>query len=505
MGPLRDRPCRDRTNVRSPGAPAIVARPAGASPPGKARCVGAKAPDASSDPIGRPARYSCLAMRASTRAVTALLAAGAVLGAAASAHADWMNDLSQPFEDALSSGSWGIALGMVFVAGLLTSLTPCVYPMIAITVSVFGASQAKSKLHGAGLSTMYVLGMCTLFTPLGLIVGLTGGVFGAELSNPWIVFPLSAFLIAMAASMFGAFELSLPPSIQNKLATMGGLGPKGAFVLGLVGGLIAAPCTGPILGGLLAWISTTQNAVFGATALFTYSLGLGLPTWLVGTFAINLPKSGAWLESVKSFFGIVMVGAALWFARDFIGIGDLVERTPTWILSSLIVLALGLALGAVHLSFHGASKATIARKSSGIALAVAGGLGVVLWLGAPPVLPPGASIAWMDDYDAARELARREGKPLLVDFGASWCGACEELDRHTFSDPRVIAEGMRFVPVRVDLSPGQDVERGRQLLASYDQRGLPLVVMHHSNGEEAARVTSFVEAERMLQLMRAVR
>lgn len=428
-----------------------------------------------------------------------------MLLATTTARADWTSDIATQFERALTSGSWGFALALVFVVGLLTSLTPCVYPMIAITVSVFGASQAKSKLHGAGLSTMYVLGMCTLFTPLGLIVALTGGVFGAELSNPWVVGFLAIVFIAMAASMFGAFELALPPSIQNRLAQMGGLGPKGAFVLGLVGGLIAAPCTGPVLTVLLAWIGTTQNALLGGTALFVYSLGLGLPTWLVGTFAISLPKSGQWLEYVKSFFGIVMIGAALWFARDFIGIGHLVERTPTWILASVIVLALGLALGAVHLSYYGADKVTAIRKSSGIALAVAGGLGIVLWLGAPPVLPPGAKIEWMDDYAAARELAARESRPLLVDFGASWCGACEELDRHTFSDPRVISEGRRFVPVRIDLSPGKDVARGRQILAQYDQRGLPLVVLHGSDGEEAARITSFVEAERMLQLMRAVR
>lgn len=444
-------------------------------------------------------------MRPSTRTVPALLAAGVVLATAATAQADWLTDASREFEVALSSGSWGFALLLVFGAGLLTSLTPCVYPMIAITVSVFGASQAKSKLHGAGLSTMYVLGMCALFTPLGLVVALTGGVFGAELSNPWVVGFLAIVFLTMAASMFGAFELALPASMQNRLATMGGLGPKGAFVLGLVGGLIAAPCTGPVLTVLLAWIGTTGDAVLGGAALFVYSLGLGLPTWLVGTFAINLPKSGAWLESVKSFFGIVMVGAALWFGRDFIGLGHVVERTPTWILASAIVLALGLALGAVHLSFHGASKATLARKATGIVMSIAGGLGIVLWLGAPPVLPPGAEIVWMDDYEAAREMARSEGKPLLVDFGASWCGACEEMDRHTFSDPRVVAEGLRFVPVRVDLSPGQDVAHGRQLLATYEQRGLPLVVMHHSSGEEAARVTSFVEAERMLQLMREVR
>ncbi len=448
-------------------------------------------------------------MRSSIRIARVLAPIALVLLITSTASADWLSDISAPFEEALRTGSWGMALGFMFLAGLATSLTPCVYPMIAITVSVFGASQAKSKLHGAGLSTMYVLGMCALFTPIGLAVGLGGGVLGLELSSPYFIVPLALFLFAMALAMFGAFELSLPASLQNKLAQMGGLGPKGAFVLGLVGGLIAAPCTGPVLGGLLAWITTTQNAFFGAAALFVYALGLGLPTWMVGTFAINLPKSGAWLEYIKSFFGIVMVGAALWFLRDLrvggVALSDFVEHTPRYLIGGAVVFALGLALGAVHLSFHGGTRATIARKAAGIVSAVSGAMIVVLWASAAPPLPPGARITWMDDYDAARQLAEREDRPLLVDFGASWCGACEELDRHTFSDPRVVAEGQRFVPVRVDLSPGADVAHGRQLLSRYDQRGLPLVVMHASNGEEATRVTSFVEAERMLQLMRDVR
>lgn len=432
----------------------------------------------------------------------ALLSAGLVLGLTATAHADWMADATASFEQALSSGSWGFALALAFGAGLLTSLTPCVYPMIAITVSVFGASQAKTKLQGAGLSTMYVLGICALFTPLGLGVALTGGVFGAGLANPWVVGFLAIVFLTMAASMFGAFELALPPSLQNRLAQMGGLGPKGAFVLGLVGGLIAAPCTGPVLTVLLAWIGTTGDAALGGGALFLYALGLGLPTWLVGTFAINLPKSGAWLDSIKSFFGIVMIIAALWFARDFIGLTHLVPRTSTFILAFVVVLGIGLALGGVHLSFHGGDKATLARKVGGIALSVVGGLGIVLWLGA---VPPGAQIPWMTDYEAARTLADQQDKPLLVDFGASWCGACGELDRHTFSDPRVVAEGRRFVPVRLDLSSGEEKERGERVLATYNQRGLPLVVMHDSEGAEQSRVTGFIEADQMLELMQAVR
>jgi len=440
------------------------------------------------------------------RQMLAGLVAAPVLLIATMAHADFASELG--VEEALSSGSWGLALGIMFVGGLLTAMTPCVYPMIAITVSVFGAREAKSKAHGAFLSSMYVLGICVLFTPLGIAAAFGGSVFGSALGEWYVVFPLAIFFCVMASAMFGAFELALPPAIQNKLATMGGLGPGGAFVLGLVGGLIAAPCTGPVLSGLLAWIATTQNPWFGGLALFVYGLGVGLPTWLVGTFAISLPKSGKWMEGVKSIFGIVLVGAALWFTKDFLGLQELVDRTPLFIGGFVGLIVVGLALGAVHLSYHGAKKSTLARKTAGIALTVVGGLGLAMWFNAAPVHnvaegQPG-EFEWMTDYQAARELAQRENRPLLVDFGASWCQACQELERHTFSDPRVVAEGQRFVPVRVDLSPGQDVETGQQLLAQYNQHGLPLVVMHDSGGDEAERVTGFIEADEMLEKMRRV-
>jgi thioredoxin:protein disulfide reductase len=418
-------------------------------------------------------------------------------------HADALGDLEKPFTAALEGGSFAYALGLIFVAGMATSLTPCVYPMIAITVSVFGARNTTSRREAAMLSTVFVLGIAALFTPLGLFAATTGGVFGAALASPVVLVGLAVLFLVLSLSMFGAFDLDLPSSLKNRLATMGGVGYKGAFAIGLASALIAAPCTGPVLGFLLTWVGTTGNVVFGAAALFVYALGLGLLFWVVGTFSVSLPKSGQWLEWVKSVFGIVMIVAAVYYLRDLIpGMMDLPKRTPVFLGTGVALLVAGLAVGAVHLSFHDFSKVARARKALGVASSVTGLLAVIGYMQA---LPPGAQLQWSEDYAAASAQAKTAGKPLLVDFSASWCGACQELEHKTFSDPRVVREGERFISVRVDLSPGKDTPEKRAVLASYQQRGLPLVVLHNPSGEAASKVTRFVDADEFLALMRAVR
>jgi thiol:disulfide interchange protein DsbD len=453
------------------------------------------------------ARMKLVAARSLPRSAAALglgfLASGLFWLHAGAVRADALTDLEKPFTAALEHGSLAYALVLIFAAGLATSLTPCVYPMIAITVSVFGARASKSRAEAAGLSTVFVLGIASLFTPLGLFAATTGGVFGAALANPIVLVGLAILFLALAVSMFGAFDIDLPSGLKNRLATVGGVGYKGAFFIGLCSALIAAPCTGPVLGFLLTWVGTTGNVGFGALALFVYALGLGLLFWLVGTFSVSLPKSGQWLEWVKSVFGVVMVVAALYYLRDLIpGLMDLPRHTSTFLAMGAVLLIAGFAVGAIHLSFHDHSKLVRGRKALGIALSVTG---LAAMVGYTQVVPEGAHIAWGDNYQAALQQAKSQQKPILVDFGASWCGACKELEQRTFSDPRVVREGGRFIPVRVDLSPGKDSKEKRELLANYQQRGLPLVVLHHASGEVAARVTSFMEAEDFLHVMRAVR
>jgi thiol:disulfide interchange protein DsbD len=418
------------------------------------------------------------------------------------ASADTLTELTGPFASALQDGSYAGAVGLIFVAGLATSLTPCVYPMIAITVSVFGARQAETRAKAALLSTFFVLGIAALFTPLGVISALTGSAFGSALANPWVVGTLAALFAVMAFSMFGLFDLALPSGLQNRLAQAGGFGIRGAFVLGFVNGLIAAPCTGPVLAVLLTWVATTGNVAFGSLALFVYAIGIGGLFWCVGTFAITLPKSGRWVEWTKSVFGIAMLALAFYYLRGVLPYPRPAVRNEVWLAIALGLLVGGVIVGAIHLSFKGGAWGARIRKAIGVTACVAGLLGIVGWAEA---LPPGAHISWVQSFDAAKARATAEQRPMLVDFGADWCGACQEIDRDVLSDPRVVAEARRFVTVRVDLSTDKATDEKWALLKAYNQPGLPLVVLHHSDGSEAARVTGLLESDEFLEMMGAVR
>ncbi len=417
--------------------------------------------------------------------------------------------LSDAFRHALEQGHWPLALVLVFLAGVGTSLTPCVYPMIAVTVSIFGAQQSASRARAALLSLLFVLGMATLFTPLGLVAALTGGVFGELLAHPAVLVGLALVFVLLALSMFGLFELNLPASWRNRLAQQGGIGPRGAFVLGMVTALIAAPCTGPVLAFLLTWVGSSGNLWLGTSALFVYALGLGLLFGLVGTFAISLPKSGQWMEWVKSAFGIAMLVMAIYYLKDLWPSYRQLRHQLVWLWLALAMSVTGLALGAVHGSYYHPQRSHRWRKSVGIALLALGlGLGMVWWQGERPAsLKDGqghTALQWRSDYQQARRDALEAGRPLLVDFGASWCKSCQELDEQTLSDAKVQRALADFVVVKVDLSAGQVTPEKRQLLASYNQRGLPFIVVHNARGKEIWRLTQFIDAAAFIEKIKAL-
>jgi thiol:disulfide interchange protein DsbD len=307
----------------------------------------------------------------------------------------------------------------------------------------------------------------------------------------------------MAASMFGAFEMALPSSLSNRLATVGGIGARGAFVLGLVSALVAAPCTGPVLTGILVWIAASHRIVLGTGVMFSFALGLGAPFFVVGTFAVSLPKSGAWMLGVKWLFGVVLSVVALYFLRNVVGALQQVA-SPT--LSFAGVSAALLCVSGVLAWMHVASERKGAKhperskayKLLSIPLAIAGGFMLVSWIQAPR-----AQLQWLTSEVDGAKLASLEHRPLIVDFGAEWCGACKELTSYTFADEKVRSEAGRFVAVRVDATD----EENPQISAAKDKYrvvGLPTVVVMDSRGQERVRFNEFVPPDRFLQAIRAV-
>jgi thioredoxin:protein disulfide reductase len=418
------------------------------------------------------------------------------------------------FQHALEGGVL-LALGTSYIFGVATSLTPCVYPMVAITVSVFGAREAESRLQGVLVSLTFVGGVVCLFTPMGVASALTGRGFGSALGNPWVVALLALVFLSLSASLFGAFELALPASLTNRLAGAGGTGYRGAFVLGLLCGLVAAPCVGPFLFGLLGWIATTRNVALGSAAMASYGLGLGTLFFLVGAFAVNLPKAGAWMMGVKWLGGVALAYMALAYVRDALPQGAWSRLLPPGVpYVGAIALTVGVVLASVHVAAEG-RKSPIARfsrpaKLASIVPAVAGAFTVVTWLqhpGRPASFDatPIPEVHWESSEFSALQRAALEHKPLLVDFGASWCGACKELEAKTFPDPSVRAQGARFVALHVDATNDDDLEVTRLRKKYGALEGLPVLLLFASDGNEAVRFTEYVPADRLARALASVR
>jgi len=419
----------------------------------------------------------------------------------------------------LAERGFAFAFGLIFLGGVLTSFTPCVYPLIPITVSFFasrgGAGGKKSRLRGLLLSVVFVLGMATMYSLLGVLAAATGSVFGAVMANPVVIGAVALLFVAFAFSMFGAFEITLPVSLQTRLSTIGGAGGlTGVFAAGLVAGIVAAPCTGPVLGAVLTYVATTGNTPFGFVALFVFALGMGLLFVAIGTFSSSLmPKPGPWLEKIKSVFGIVMLVMALYF------LGGVFPPLQTLWLSglrgvaiSLVLTFLGLLTGAVHLRFHAGfdregnpeAPPTIwerSRKAAGIILCVAGIYGVVLTATSPPAKEAATAngVTWESDEASALARAIEQRKPILIDAYAEWCVACRELDAITFADPRVQQRLRSFVTLKLDFTA--ITPETQKLRQKYGIVGLPTVLVLDENGveEKEKRLVGFEPPDKFLK------
>jgi thioredoxin:protein disulfide reductase len=412
--------------------------------------------------------------------------------------------LAESMQQLAEGGSFGLVFGIALLGGLLTALTPCVYPLIPITVRYFGGMNAdKSRMRL--LAVIYVVGMVALYASLGTAFAATNTVFGTFLSSPWVVGGLAVFCAAMGASMLGAFTLQLPAGLSTKLSQAGGQSAGGAFVMGLVSGLIAAPCTGPVLGVILAFIATTGEVGLGFGLMTSFGVGLGLPFLGIALFATNmkkLPSSGPWMEIVKAVLAIPMFVVAIYFLR--FAWGDLraaLEAVPWSFYAGAGLLAAGLVALVVYLR---STAGTIASglKIAGI-FAVTAAL-TLLFFGRSEVAA-GNEITWVTSHDAGIARARTEQRPVMIDFTADWCQACQELERETYIAPEVREQAKRFVNLKIDATELDD--EMNKLFEKYAVRGLPTVVFLDSSGKllDEPRVTGFVPPERFSLLMDRVR
>lgn len=395
-----------------------------------------------------------------------------------------------------------LAFGVAFASGFITSLTPCVYPVIGITVAVFGASETKSKLHAFSLSATFVGGIALMYTSLGVIAGLTGMLFGSLMSNPWVIGVIALLFIVLSLGMFGAYEMQLPAALRDRMGRAGGVGYVGALVMGLVSGVVAAPCAGPMVSGILVYVGTAQSPVLGAFLLFSYSIGMGLLFLVVGTFAASLPKSGKWLDGVKDVLGailLVVAGYFLWGA-----VGPLRDVWPhqamfMWIGAGGAVLGFALIVGSHTVFYKGKRAAYIAVRVTALVLLVVGSTAAIYSM----LKEEPSELDWRHELEPALAEAEAEGKPYMLDFTAEWCAACHEIEKVTFHDPKVAKVLEEFVIIQLDMTANS--EEDERVMERYSVTGLPAVIVFDSSGGEVGRINEFKRPAEFMKILEKAR
>jgi thiol:disulfide interchange protein DsbD len=383
-----------------------------------------------------------------------------------------------------------LLLVTVFFGGLALNLTPCVFPLIPITIGFF-SQQTKGRSGGSfTLALAYFLGIALTYSLLGVLAALGGAIFGAALQNPLVVAVIVIVLLALATSMFGVWEIRPPAWAMRASGGRGGV--VGALVMGLLMGIVAAPCIGPFVIGLLTYVGQKGDPVFGFFVFFALAAGLGLPYLLLGTFTglVNrLPASGAWMIGVRQVFGIILIAMAAHFAAPL-----LPGEGGAWLISLTLILG---ALYLLVIDRTGHEQPAIDR----VMRLVCAGL-LVVGLTMLPAATDGDAAAdrgehldWAAfDRNAFRQ-ALDSGETVIVDFYADWCAPCKELEEKTFADPRVAAVLEGYVRFKVDQT--RSSSDAVALAKEFNVLGVPTVMVYRAN-EEVFRITGFEPPETFL-------
>jgi thiol:disulfide interchange protein DsbD len=395
-----------------------------------------------------------------------------------------------PVADWLARYGLGWTLVLVFVMGLALNLTPCVYPLISVTIAYFGSQAQQRRGRALWLAVAYALGIALTFSLLGVGAALSGGLFGGALRQPITLILLAGVMVALALSSFGFYTLQPPAWILRKSGGAAG-GMVGALFMGLTMGVVAAPCVGPIVVGLLLVVGAKADVALGFLLFFILALGLGAPYIALGAAAgsiTRLPRSGEWLVWVERVFGFLLLGVALYFVSPL-----LPARALAWSVAALLASA-ALTLGLYNTQGEGTRGFAFFKRILGSLALVA-----AAWIVLRPNVPVVDPIAWRDFSPGALSQARSEGRPAVVDFRADWCLPCLEMEKTTFVSPAVTTRAGAFAMLRADVTEAS--KETEALLSAYGVLGVPTTLFFASDGTEHQRMVGYVSAEDFARML----
>ena len=361
--------------------------------------------------------------------------------------ADW--SLTLPKDASLIT-----TLGLAFAGGLLTCLTPCVYPVIPLSVGQMRRWQSSGRRRTIALSGLFALSMALVYTTLGLVAGLTNVLLGAWFASPWVKLSAGLLMWVFAAGLLGVYRFQLPSGLLGWSAKDRGGGALGAAAGGALAGFLTAGCTGPILAGILTYIGATASPLQGAAIMASYSVGLALPFFVLGAVLSRMPRAGSWLVWTEALVGFGLVGVGAWMVAGSLETMGL--HVPGWFLWAGLSLTAGLAtiwalLAAKHKLM---GRPVMAALIVGLA---ATATTVAVLAAAPPVSHAGWTRVTTDEQYRAAVRASK-GKIRVVKFFADWCADCKQVDRQVFADKsiRQLLSDPRLALIRVDATKGAD-------------------------------------------------